>query len=75
MQTEHGRKASTYTSTPMQMSKKHTSSPGVSSFRVIEKLEKLYLVWNLDGLLRFQSNCASDDGSDPFPFPEQSPFI
>lgn len=65
--------------TPMRLSKEpeHTLSPAVSSFRVIENLEKLYLVWNLDGLLRFQRNWASDDNCDPFPFPfpEWSPFI
>ena len=57
------------------MSREHiyTLSPGVSSLRVKEKLEKLYLVGTLDGLLRFQSNWGSDDDDDeydPFPLPQ-----
>lgn len=50
-----------------------TFRPGVSSFKVMAKRVKLYLVGNLEGLLRFQSKCASDE-PDPFPFPEQSPL-
>ena len=47
-----------------------TLSSGVSSFRVIAKRVRLYLVRCFDGLLRFQSKW----GSDPFAFLE-SPLI
>ena len=50
-----------------------TFKPGVSSFKVIAKGVKLYLVENLGGLFRFQSWWGSDE-SNPFPFREQSPL-
>ena len=52
-----------------------TLSPDVSSFSVMPKRVRLYLVGYLDGLLRFQSKgLVSNNESNSFPFPEKSPI-